>query len=342
MENLDKEIVNKITAFLKTKEFGASIQETANYINHNRMTVSKYLEIMRLHNLVNFKTIAQAKFWHVTDEVKKTKVLVVDDDSHIRELVKLSLNPNSYRFIEADNGILAVEAAKHQKPELVILDLMMPHMDGIEACTLMKKDQRTKDIPVIILTAKAEDLDKVKGLKCGANDYITKPFYPLELEARVEAVMRQQQQILEKSVCGLPTFNAFFDHLSTSKGHVAFLSIHAYDQFVEQYGMKEGKELLQIVGRLVKKETSDYGTPEDFCAHLTESEFAIVTYGDYKKIFHCIQSQFKIIVETMGISSIVSLAISMVDPLNMPEAVMEKDLEKMKKLSHLYQEKVTT
>ncbi len=339
MENLDSKIVNKILEFLDKQEIGATTQETAKETQHNRTTVAKYLEVMRSSKLVDVKTIGQAKLWSRTADQNRSKILVVDDDPNIRELVKLSLSNSNYTFIEASNGIEALQKAKAEQPNLIVLDLMMPHMDGIEACTLIKKDERTKDIPVIMLTAKSADMDKVKGLKCGANDYITKPFYPLELEARVESVLRQQNEILEKSVTGLPTFSTFFTKAASTEGNMFFVKIEAFNDFIQTYGMKQGKDLLEIISRLLKKATTDHGTPEDFCAHLNEGEFALVTYGNYHKMIELVKNQFEAMSKTGDENdAVLSLTVSKIDSLTIPESVFaEEDVEKIKAMAKPYQ-----
>ncbi|PKM81648.1 MAG: DNA-binding response regulator [Firmicutes bacterium HGW-Firmicutes-14] len=118
-------------------------------------------------------------------------ILVVDDESHIVELVRFNLEKGGYRVIEANDGISACNLAKQEKPDLIILDVMLPGMDGLEVCRMIQKDAETSDIPIIMLTARSEEIDKILGLEIGADDYITKPFSPRELLARVKARLRR-------------------------------------------------------------------------------------------------------------------------------------------------------
>lgn len=114
--------------------------------------------------------------------------MVVDDDAKTVELVKLYLNRDGYRVISAYDGIEALRLARESKPDLIVLDLMLPGCDGLEVCKTLRKES---DVPIIMLTARASEDDKLKGLGLGADDYLTKPFSPKELAARVRAVLRR-------------------------------------------------------------------------------------------------------------------------------------------------------
>lgn len=122
------------------------------------------------------------------------KILIVDDELNIRELLKFNLENSGYKVIEAEDGQTAINMAKTQKPELIVLDLMLPGMDGLEVCRLVKNSRETAAIPIIMLTAKNEEIDKVIGLELGADDYLTKPFSPRELLARIKAVLRRSNK----------------------------------------------------------------------------------------------------------------------------------------------------
>ncbi len=121
----------------------------------------------------------------------KSTILVVDDEKHIVELVKFNLEKDGYQVLVAQDGLEAYNTAKKEKPDLIILDVMLPEMDGFEVCRIIQKDREIGEIPIIILTAKSEEIDKILGLEIGADDYITKPFSPRELLARVKARLRR-------------------------------------------------------------------------------------------------------------------------------------------------------
>jgi two-component system alkaline phosphatase synthesis response regulator PhoP len=119
------------------------------------------------------------------------KILVIDDEEHILELIKFNLENNGYKVITAANGIDALKLARIEVPQLVLLDLMLPGMDGYDVCKEIRRDNSISSIPIIMITAKGEELDKILGLELGADDYITKPFSIRELLARVKAVLRR-------------------------------------------------------------------------------------------------------------------------------------------------------
>jgi CheY-like chemotaxis protein len=119
-------------------------------------------------------------------EEKKSTILIVDDTSENIKMLALILEKNGYEIAIAINGNAALKFCEHYKPDLILLDIMMPEMDGYEVCELLKKSKETKEIPVIFITAKVDKTDVVKGFEVGAVDYITKPFFSEELLARIK------------------------------------------------------------------------------------------------------------------------------------------------------------
>ncbi|BBI31397.1 response regulator transcription factor [Cohnella abietis] len=129
--------------------------------------------------------------------LNKNTILIVDDDSEIRDVIHIYLRNEGFRVLEAENGYQALDIVKADSVQLVILDVMMPELDGIKACL---KIRETTNIPIIMLSAKQEDIDKITGLSTGADDYVTKPFSPFELMARVKAQLRRQGYITRPSI----------------------------------------------------------------------------------------------------------------------------------------------
>lgn len=127
----------------------------------------------------------------------KGKILIVEDDRDIVEMVEYNLQEEGYVTISALNGEDGVNLAGSEQPDLIILDIMLPVIDGFEVCRTLKSDDKTSYIPIIILSAKSQETDKVVGLELGADDYVTKPFSPRELIARIRAIMRRgaEQQL---------------------------------------------------------------------------------------------------------------------------------------------------
>jgi DNA-binding response OmpR family regulator len=125
------------------------------------------------------------------------RVLVVDDDPPSVKMISFLLREEGYDVVSADNGVTALELIDREPPDLVILDVMMPHLDGFEVCRRMRQKV---DVPIIFLSAKGETVDKVTGLQLGADDYLAKPFEPAELLARVKAVLRRAEAFVGKGI----------------------------------------------------------------------------------------------------------------------------------------------
>lgn len=128
----------------------------------------------------------------------KPKILVVDDEPDAVELIEFNLKANGYDVASAADGEEALEKARALLPNLIILDVMLPEVDGMEVCKILRRDQRTSGIPIIMLTAKAAEIDRVLGFELGADDYVTKPFSPRELVLRVKRLLRTGAVVEEK------------------------------------------------------------------------------------------------------------------------------------------------
>lgn len=119
----------------------------------------------------------------------------MDDEQHIIELIQFNLEGNGFDVITSENGEEAIGLAEEEMPDVIILDLMLPGMDGLEVCKHMRSNEKINRIPIIMLTAKGEEMDRVLGLEIGADDYLTKPFSVRELLARIKAVLRRYEEI---------------------------------------------------------------------------------------------------------------------------------------------------
>ncbi len=177
------------------------------------------------------------------------KILIVDDEERIVELLHFNLVNAGYEVLSANNGIDAVKIAKAEKPSLLLLDLMLPGMDGFDVCKEIKRDSEMKKTSIIMLTAKGEELDKILGLELGADDYITKPFSVRELLARVKAVLRRTSSFneAEDDVYNSENLKVDFER------HEVYVNDRKVDLTLKEF------ELLQILiknkGRILKRET---------------------------------------------------------------------------------------
>jgi len=124
----------------------------------------------------------------------KEKILIVEDEKDIVKMLDYNLKKEGFRTITAYDGEDALDLANREHPDLIVLDLMLPGIDGLEVCKILKKEKKTSSIPIIMLTAKTQESDKIVGLELGADDYVTKPFSPRELIARIKAVLRRVKE----------------------------------------------------------------------------------------------------------------------------------------------------
>ncbi len=159
-------------------------------------------------------------------------IVIVEDEANIVELVKYNLDREGYRTLYANDGRKGLDLIKQELPDLVILDLMLPELDGLTVCKQLRSDAQTKSIPIIILTAKSEEADRVLGLEMGADDYVTKPFSPRELVARVRAVLRrsgsadeEEPEVIENGVIRID----LRQHLVKVRGEEAELTPKEFD-----------------------------------------------------------------------------------------------------------------
>lgn len=124
---------------------------------------------------------------------RQPSLLVVEDEQDLLEVLRFSLTREGFSVRTAENGEDAIRMVRQQKPDLIVLDLMLPTIDGLSVCRALRSQEQTRDVPVVMLTAKGEESDIVKGLEAGADDYVTKPFSPKVLMARINAVLRRSE-----------------------------------------------------------------------------------------------------------------------------------------------------
>ena len=225
------------------------------------------------------------------------KILIVDDSRLIAHVAKTMLTKRGHEIIVAQDGKAGLEAAKSEKPDIILLDVIMPIMDGYEVCEHLKEDDSTKEIPIIMVTSQAEAADKVKGLELGALDYVTKPFDEAELIARVnihlrlrelyEAVQEQNRQLQEMAnrdgLTGLYNHRYFHEQLSQdflrAKRYNENLSCVLFDidffkKFNDTYGHQTGDIVLKALASVVQRATRE----SDLSARYGGEEFALILY----------------------------------------------------------------
>ncbi len=169
--------------------------EIVSRVNMSKVTALKYLEALKEKCIVDCEEIGTAKIWYLKTEEKKIekkiKVLVADDDKNVINIIRDSLEPYMFEIFDAANGKEALGMVFAESPDILVLDIMMPDMDGYSVCEKMKEQDSTKKIPIIILSAKTGVEDKLKAIDLGIDDYIVKPFDPRELKARIKMRLKQ-------------------------------------------------------------------------------------------------------------------------------------------------------
>ncbi len=212
----------------------------------------------------------------------KARLLVVEDDIDIGNMLKIYFSGMEFDVDVAVRGGDALEKTKQVLPHLIVLDIMLPDIDGYEVCRTLRTNMRTSHIPVIFLTQKDERSDKLQGLELGADDYITKPFDIEELKLRVQgAIRRSERESLTDPRSGLPAGRLIEDQLRRiirQKGW-SFLDarINNFESFKDVYGFVAGDDVLRFTAMLIGEVVDELGTNSDFIGHAGGDNFIIIT-----------------------------------------------------------------
>lgn len=211
----------------------------------------------------------------------KAKILIVEDDLDIAEMLNAYFRVQGYEVFTVNWGEDGVRAAQTILPNLVILDIRLPDIDGFEVARRVRSDRRTHEIPIIFLTEKRDRLDRLQGFEVGADDYITKPFDVQELRLRVRnALKRVNQASLTNPVSGLPEGALVEEKLSDvvhrSGLSLLHISIQNLQAFRDSYGFVASDDVMRAISLMILNTLKETGSPEDFLGHLSPSDFVIV------------------------------------------------------------------
>ena len=212
----------------------------------------------------------------------KSKILVVEDDLDVAEMLNAYFRVQGYEVFTVDWGQDGVRACQTSHPDLVILDIRLPDIDGYEVARRLRSDRRTQDIPIIFLTEKRERGDRLQGFELGADDYITKPFDVQELRLRVRnALLRAEQDSLTNPITSLPDGKVVNEHLADclkkSDWSILIVSLENLDAFREAYGFVASDDVLRAVSLMIHNALQEIGNPEDFLGHLSSTDFVLIT-----------------------------------------------------------------
>ncbi len=215
----------------------------------------------------------------------KSKILIVEDDLDVAEMLNAYFRVQGYEVFTVNWGEDGVRAAQTVMPDLMILDIRLPDIDGFEVARRVRSDRRTNEIPIIFLTEKRERTDRHQGFEVGADDYITKPFDVQELRLRVRnALKRVSQGSLTNPVSGLPEGPLVEERLSEvihkSGWALLHISISHLEAFREAYGFVASDDVLRAISLMVHNTMKETGSADDFLGHISPTDFVVVISPD--------------------------------------------------------------
>lgn len=230
--------------------------------------------------------------------MNKHRLLIVEDDFDIATMLQIYFSSLGYEINLAPRGSEALEKTRQKMPHLIVLDIMLPDIDGYEVCRCLRTQPRTSHIPIIFLTQKDERSDKIQGLELGADDYVTKPFDIEELRLRVQnAIARSERESLTDPRTNLPTGRLIEDQLRQiiRKEDWALMDIRInhFESFKEVYGFVASDDVLHFTGMLIGEVLDELGSDNDFIGHIGGDNFIVITeVGKSHPIFHRLMGRF--------------------------------------------------
>ena len=217
--------------------------------------------------------------------MSKGRILVVEDDLDISKMLRLYFDSQGYEVLTVMRGNDALEMCRKKQPNVVVLDIMLPDMDGYDVCRELRGNLRTSHIPIIFLTQKDERSDKIAGLELGADDYITKPFDIEELKLRVQgAIRRAEATSLTDPTTALPSAKLIEEQLkrliTRENWALLYIVINHIDAFTETQDIVARDDFLRFVAMNLNETIEAHGTSNDFIGHTSGNDFMIVTVPD--------------------------------------------------------------
>jgi diguanylate cyclase (GGDEF)-like protein len=215
----------------------------------------------------------------------KGRILVVEDDIDISNMLRIYFSSQGYEVVVTARGGEAMDRCRAQLPHVIVLDIMLPDIDGYEVCSRLRTNLRTSHIPIIFLTQKDERSDKIAGLELGADDYITKPFDIEELRLRVQnAQRRAERESLTNPTTGLPSGKLIEEQLRLlmrkENWGLLYIGLPGIEAFNDVYGFVAGDEVLRFAALIMGETVDRMGTTEDFIGHVGGDDFIIITQAD--------------------------------------------------------------
>lgn len=214
--------------------------------------------------------------------MSKGRLLIVEDDFDISNMLRIYFDSQGYQAIVVDRGEEALGVCRRRQPNLVILDIMLPDIDGYQVCRQLRSNLRTSHIPIIFLTQKDERSDQIAGFEMGADDYITKPFDLQLLLLRVEGALRRAGWLsLTSPVTGLPSSKLIEEQLRAimrrDDWSVLYMGINHMEAFNDVYGFVAGDDVLRFTAMLLAEVVDELGTGGDFIGHVGGDDFIVIS-----------------------------------------------------------------
>lgn len=226
------------------------------------------------------------------------RLLLIEDDYDVAEMLLMYFRSHNYDVLHADTGLDGIELARSKFPNLILLDVMLPHMDGYDVCIHLRNHALTKYIPILFLTQRDAQANKVRGLELGADDYITKPFDIDELRLRVQrAIVRATRENLHEPRTGLPTGPMIEEEFNRKQSSLAaftelIYSVEGFRAYHDVYGFVAANDVIGYAGKLVQTVVGEMGTPNDFVGILDDRLVVLTHAADVDRLDNTIKTKF--------------------------------------------------
>ena len=217
----------------------------------------------------------------------KKKILIIDDTDLMVKLTRDILTEKGYDVVSANNGMDGIRMVMTEKPDLVLLDIVMPGIDGFEVCKMLRQDESNNLMPIIMLTAQGNEEDKLTGLELGADDYITKPFNPRELISRVKnTLLRIERNRWANPLTGLPGNIEIQSEINYRIAKellfsVLYLDVDNFKAYNDVYGFARGDTAIKLIADILMDTVSAFGSQSDFIGHIGGDDFVVITAPEY-------------------------------------------------------------
>ncbi|MCX8202282.1 MAG: response regulator [Candidatus Micrarchaeota archaeon] len=283
MEIDDLRLEQDIVSFLKARDKAMETNEILKeFSNVPAEEVKGALVRLKTKNKLEARNIGKFDFWYVLESVKPKKILIIEDDKDINNLIRLSLGEENYEIKSAYDGDEGLKEINIFKPDLVILDLMLPGTDGLEICKKIKLNAETKNIIVVIVSAADATVNRFFGIQYGADYYIKKPFDPMELRALVNIFLNKSGELFDPLV-DLPDVERLVNnlkiYLNEENSKFVKLEIEGIAEYEKVYGEKAKMKLVRLISQMTQDKIADFNE-KIFISYLGDSSFVLVSESD--------------------------------------------------------------